>query len=243
MWSAPLLAEVQVSKRLFAVMHATGGEGLSFEEWACTVPDKCLVAIEHGEAQCTGPVWSLCDAINAVPDMKALICSAEECVGSWAVDALKAANDLATKCVPELLNKMVGKLGGLLLSSQEWFQEKCGQELFLPKEAPDSFWDKCANHPLPLELKQSAPCLTSFRKSIVQKPSSVCAKSSLCVWPAFARPVSKQCKFHGGRIRFFFEHTSTWSLQFGHADSVVQADGHRAIHIYIHIMSIYIYII
>lgn len=211
MCSAPLLAEVQISKRLFAVMDATGGEGLSFQEGACTVSDKCLEAIEHGEAQCTGPVWSLCDAINAVPDMKALIDSAEACVGSWAVDALKAANDLATKCVPELLNKMVAKLGGLLLSSQEWFQEKCGQELFLPKEAPDSFWDKCANHPLPSDLKHSAPCLKSFRKSIVQKPPSVCAKSiaSLCVWPAFARPVSKQCKFHGGRIRLCFENTST----------------------------------
>lgn len=172
MCSAPLLAEVQISKRLFAVMDATGGEGLSFQEWACTVSDKCLEAIEHGEAKCTGPVWSLCDAINAVPDMKALIDSAESCVGSWAVDALKAANDLATKCVPELLNKMVAKFGGLLLSSQEWFQEKCGQELFLPKEAPDSFWDKCANHPLPSDLKQSAPCLKSFRMQVYYPKAS-----------------------------------------------------------------------
>lgn len=139
-------------------MAATAADGKVFAMWCCNMVDNCVQATGASMAQLSKLVLNLCEAINSVPEMSVFRASVLEHVGPWAANFLDDANKIVTGCVPEFVTKLQEKFQSKLLRQQAWFHEVCAAEEFLPVNQPSAFWDKCAQWPLPQEMKANVPC-------------------------------------------------------------------------------------
>ncbi len=168
--------EVNVVDAYFNVIEVTQGDGVSFQEWSANMVATCVQASEDELTIITPKLLALCEVFNSIKDFGAMANLVAKCIGEWGVDVVKGANIIVTSCVSEFLVEMIGKCDAKLLRQQEFFKKVCKTTDFLPKEACSSFWEQCAQFPLPEELRASVARL--HQGSCGMFAGSMCSQTS-----------------------------------------------------------------
>lgn len=179
--SSTVPSAVKVVEGFFNVIEVTQGDGLTFKAWSDNMVATCVEASEDELTIITPKLLALCEVFNGIKDFGVMANLVAKCIGDWAVEVVKEANRIVTSCVSEFLIEMVRKCESKLLRQQEFFKTVCDAKDFLPTEARSSFWEQCAQFPLPEELRASVSRLHWGSGGMFA--GSMCSQSAIAVGP------------------------------------------------------------